>query len=104
MMAADEPAAEPLSFAVNASFGGVLDGLAERVAAGESMARSGLFVMHVSSVTGEPPGAENWRALTGTDPGPDAYVVGAEFLKEAVQVPRDVLMDLLAKFARLRDT
>jgi hypothetical protein len=103
MLATGDATVEPLTFAVNAAFGGVLQGLADRVASGESMARSGLYALHLSQVSGPPPGADNWRKLAGTDPGPDAYVVGAEFLREALVVPRDVLAEILAQLARLRD-
>jgi hypothetical protein len=102
MLVGDDPATEPLSFAVNATLGGVLEGLGDRLLAGESMSRAGVYVLHASEVDGPPPGAGNWRALTGTEAGPDSYVVGAEFLPETLLVPREVLVEILTQLARLR--
>ena len=96
LLSAGDPATEPLAFVVNAAFGGVLEGLEEHLRADRSMSRHGLYALNRADVDGPAPGAAEWRALTGQDPGEDAYLVGAEFLRRSLLVPRDVLLGVLA--------
>jgi hypothetical protein len=101
-LSASDPAIEPLAFVVNAAFTGALEGLGDRVAQGGSASRGGLFALRASELDGPPPGADAWRALTGTDAGADAYVIGTEFLSQSLLVPRTVLLELLEALAKLR--
>jgi hypothetical protein len=95
LLSAADPATEPLAFVVNAAVGGVLEGLDDHLAADRSMSRHGLFAIKRADLDGPPPGADEWRALTGEDPGDDAYLVGAEFLRNSLLVPRETLIAIL---------
>lgn len=43
-----------------------------------------------------------WRTLTGTEPGDDVYITGASFLEDSFLVPRKALKEILLRYLALR--
>jgi len=104
MLSSANPLTEPLALVVNASFGGVLDGLRSRLEKDESMWRHGMYVLNRSEVQGPPPeqAVMAWRTLSGHYPSSDFYLVGTEFVTNSLLVPRAVLLEVLDRLDALR--
>jgi hypothetical protein len=104
MLAATNRATQPLTYVIDAAFGGVMDGLQEDLLAERSLWMHGMFAMRRADVEGPvPPEAEaDWKELSGQDPVEDSYLLGAEFLDTTLMVPRAVLLDLISQLSALR--
>ena len=97
-----KPEAEALAWLLNDGARGRIADLEGRIQRREEISTAAVFAVAPDPDETVMTARDRWIALTGADPGDDAYVVGVVNLPIAVQVPRSFILALWKKFQDVR--